>query len=148
MKAHATVKSTQVSIFYDGACPLCTREIAHYRKLDQDKQVCWIDISDRSMPLQQHGLDYDTAMSRLHVLDKRQTMRSGVPAFLTLWEVLPYYRWLARIIHVTRTAAILEWLYVRFARWRLARRNSDQHRSLTANQASTTATSSQENEHP
>ena len=126
MKANTATASSQVSIFYDGACPLCRREINHYRKLDQAGRVRWIDISSNPAVLQQFGLDFATAMSRLHVQDRQQTMHSGVRAFMIVWDALPYYRWLARIIRLTGTAPILEWLYVHFARWRLARRSCDQ----------------------
>jgi len=113
--------STQATMFYDGACPLCRREVTHYQRLDNDKQVDWIDISVKPETLNDHGIDYDTAMSRLHALDKDGNIHSGVKAFLIIWSALPYYRWLAVAIRFTRVTPVLEWAYVRFARWRISR---------------------------
>ncbi|MFT6308343.1 MAG: putative DCC family thiol-disulfide oxidoreductase YuxK, partial [Halioglobus sp.] len=31
-------------MFYDGACPLCSREVAHYRRIDTNNNVSWLDI--------------------------------------------------------------------------------------------------------
>ena len=33
-------------MFYDGGCPLCSREVAHYRRLDRRNNVSWVDIHD------------------------------------------------------------------------------------------------------
>ncbi len=115
--------STQATMFYDGACPLCRREVAHYQSLDNHKQVDWIDISAAPEKLNEHGIDYNIAMSRLHALDKDGNIHSGVKAFLIIWNALPYYRWLAVVIRTTRITPVLEWAYVRFARWRITRQN-------------------------
>ena len=34
----------QVTLFWDGGCPLCRREIAYYKTLDANGQVDWVDI--------------------------------------------------------------------------------------------------------
>lgn len=31
--------------FYDGGCGLCRREIAHYRAIDRDNRIEWVDIN-------------------------------------------------------------------------------------------------------
>jgi predicted DCC family thiol-disulfide oxidoreductase YuxK len=116
--------STQTTMFYDGACSLCQREVAHYRRLDQQNHINWVDISTSADELYAHGIDYDTAMSRLHVLDEHGNMHSGVKAFLIIWSALPYYRWLAVVVKKMRITPVLEWAYQRFARWRLGRQGS------------------------
>ena len=32
--------------YYDGACPLCAREIGFYRRQNGADRICWVDISD------------------------------------------------------------------------------------------------------
>lgn len=117
-------KSTQATMFYDGACSLCQREVSHYRKLDQQNNINWVDISTSADQLYEHGIDYSAAMSRLHVLDEHGQIHSGVKAFLTVWSALPYYRWLAIVIQKLRITPVLELAYQRFAKWRLARQGT------------------------
>lgn len=31
-------------VFFDGGCPLCVREISHYKRLDRDGAVSWVDL--------------------------------------------------------------------------------------------------------
>lgn len=116
--------SPRVTMFYDGACPLCRREVAHYKRVDDAMRIHWVDISRQPEILPRYGLDYPSALARLHVLDEDGRMHSGVQAFITVWSALPYYRWLAKSVRFMRIAPLLEWMYVRFARWRLARQNS------------------------
>ena len=33
-------------VFYDGACPLCIREIAFYKRRKGADGVTWVDVSD------------------------------------------------------------------------------------------------------
>ena len=36
---------TQLTIFYDGGCPLCVREMRHLKRLDQRQQMAFEDIN-------------------------------------------------------------------------------------------------------
>jgi predicted DCC family thiol-disulfide oxidoreductase YuxK len=109
-------------VFYDGGCPLCSREIAHYRRLDRDGAVEWLDLHQSGDRLGQAGIDFNTAMARLHVIDPQWGLVSGVPGFVAIWRRLPYYRHLARLVEALRLAGPLDRVYDRFARWRLRRR--------------------------
>ena len=117
-------KPILVTMFYDGNCSICRREVTHYKSIDGNKCVNWIDFSHNPEQLQDYGIDYEAAMSSLHVLDKEGHMQTGVQAFLAIWSTLPYYRVLAKLIKTLRIAPVLEWLYKGFARWRLRRQNS------------------------
>ena len=35
-----------LTVWYDGACPLCTREIALMRRLDRARRIEFVDVSD------------------------------------------------------------------------------------------------------
>ncbi len=115
--------TNQTTMFYDGGCPLCRREVGHYRRLDVDSRVRWVDISTQHELLVSHCLNQSDAMARLHVLDREGRMQTGAAAFVALWSVLPYYRWLARLVTNLGLIPLLERLYVPFARWRMSRRS-------------------------
>ena len=68
-------------LFYDGGCPLCSREIKHYRRLDSADRIDWIDISRDASLLQAMGVTLETAMARLHVLHRDGWLATGAYAF-------------------------------------------------------------------
>ena len=109
-------------VFYDGGCPLCRREIDHYRRLPGGDRLEWIDIDDPEAHLGHFGLDRSAAMARLHVLDANARWQTGAWAFAAIWSELPRYRWLAAILRKTHGLPLLDRAYNQFARWRLWRR--------------------------
>jgi predicted DCC family thiol-disulfide oxidoreductase YuxK len=109
-------------VFYDGGCPLCSREIAHYRRVDQANRLCWVDAAHDGETLARHGLTLERAMEELHVLDGAGGWHRGIDAFVLIWENLPAYAWLARIIAVLHLRRPLAFVYRHFARWRYRRR--------------------------
>lgn len=112
----------QVTMFYDGGCNLCSREVQHYRRLDRDEVVNWVDVSMHAAQLESLNLTRAAAMARLHVIDSHGQLQVGAAAFAALWSVLPYYRWLAACVRTLHLLPLLDLFYEPFARWRLARR--------------------------
>ncbi len=109
-------------VFFDGACPLCRREIAHYRRRRGAEGLVWIDIAQEDARLADFGLVRATAMARFHVLDRNGQWQTGAWGFAELWSRLPAYRWLARLLRGLRLLPLLDCAYTAFARWRLQRR--------------------------
>jgi predicted DCC family thiol-disulfide oxidoreductase YuxK len=112
----------KTTTYFDGGCPLCSKEIAHYRHLDRDARVHWVDITADAAALLEVGLDKETAMRRFHVRTADGVLLSGVPAFVALWRELPWYRQLARLVTWLRLTGPLDLAYARFADWRFKRR--------------------------
>ena len=109
------------TVFYDGACPLCRREIAHYRRLRGAERLAWIDVASVNAPLATYGLSRERAMARFHVRDAAGRWQTGAFGFAELWSHLPAYRWLARTLRSLRLLPLLDRAYIRVARWRLRR---------------------------
>jgi len=109
-------------MFYDGGCPLCSREIAHYQRLDKDERIEWVDISQDMAVLEAFGIAFTTAMARLHVLYRDGRLLSGAYAFAAVWSELPYYRLLAVMLRLPGMLTGLDALYRLFARWRFRQR--------------------------
>jgi predicted DCC family thiol-disulfide oxidoreductase YuxK len=106
-----------LTVLYDGACPLCRREIGIYRGLQADEPVCFADVADPAQPLPS-GTTREQLLSRFHVRDSNGRLRSGAEAFLALWAVLPGWRWLARFGRVPGAAWVMERVYRLFLRAR------------------------------
>ncbi|MGB5425202.1 MAG: DUF393 domain-containing protein [Gammaproteobacteria bacterium] len=112
-------------VFFDGGCPLCRREIAHYRHIDTAQRLRWVDVVSEPEALSRHGLSLEAAMAELHVLDGAGHWQRGIDAFLVIWQQLPAYRWLAKIITALGLRRPLAFAYRHFAAWRNQRRCAD-----------------------
>ena len=109
-------------VLFDGGCPMCSREIAHYRRVGGAEAVDWVDIATADSLLARYGVSPDTAMARFHVRDPQGRWQTGAWGFVELWSHLSAYRWLARGMRSLRLTGILDFAYTRFACWRLRRR--------------------------
>lgn len=108
-----------IQVYYDGACPLCRREIALYSGLQATCAIQWMDVSAESSTLPP-GCSREAMLARFHVTDAHGRLVSGAAAFLTLWESLPGWRWLARLGRLPGMPWVLERGYRVFLRIRPA----------------------------
>ena len=102
----------QVTVLYDGSCPLCRKEIGVYQRADGGDTIAWCDVSlpGAAPP----GMTQEAAMVRFHVIDSTGTTKSGARAFIALWLSLPGWRWLGRIASIPPFPLVLEGLYRAF----------------------------------
>ncbi|MCY7312924.1 MAG: DUF393 domain-containing protein [Pseudoxanthomonas sp.] len=113
-------ESPPLTVLYDGACPLCRREIGIYRGLQplhSDAPVCFADVSDAALPLPP-GTTREQLLARFHVRGRNGELLSGAQAFLALWAALPGWRWLALAGRLPGAAWLMEHSYRVFLRWR------------------------------
>jgi predicted DCC family thiol-disulfide oxidoreductase YuxK len=109
-----------LTVLYDGACPLCRREIAVYRELkplQPGLTVSFTDISNAAEPLPL-GTTREQLMARFHVQGRDGELLSGAQAFLALWAALPGWRWLALVGRFPGVSWVMERMYRLFLRWR------------------------------
>lgn len=106
-----------LTVLYDGACPLCRREIGVYQGLRSDTPVCYADVSDAAVPLPP-GVTREQLLAQFHVRDHHGALLSGAAAFLALWAALPGWRWLALLGRLPGAAWFMERLYRLFLRVR------------------------------
>ena len=108
--SHPNPASSGVTVWYDGACPLCVREIALMRKLDKRGRIAFLNLSD---PTSSCPLDRDLLLARFHASENGR-MLSGAAAFAAMWRVIPLLRPLGLVARQPQILALLEWLYLRF----------------------------------
>ena len=129
----AGTEADSLKVFYDGACPLCAREIAHYQALAPLCRMEWVDVSSLPEGAVARGLTRAEALARMHVVAPDGSVISGARAFIAMWERLPGWRWLARLAAIPPIPSVLEWLYRGFLRLRpalQARMRTDEQRWL------------------
>ena len=110
-------ESPPLTVLYDGACPLCRREIGVYRGLQPNTPVCFADVSDTALTLPS-GTTREQLMARFDVRASDGRLFSGAQAFLALWAALPGWRWLALAGRVPGAAWAMELAYRLFLRVR------------------------------
>ncbi len=106
---------TKVTVWFDGSCPLCRREVALLRRLDRDAAVDFIDVGtgDGACPIDRSDL-----LNRFHAREDHGPMLSGAAAFAAMWRVLPLLRPFGLIARHPAILAVLERLYRLFLRLR------------------------------
>lgn len=114
--------ATKTTMFFDGGCPHCRRGVRHYERLDWARRVRWVDLIENPTALAPYGIDFPTALARLHVLDRNARMVSGIDAFSAIWAELPYYRILAKILRIPSLRYLAERFYRLMTRGRYYRR--------------------------
>ncbi|MFN7003112.1 MAG: thiol-disulfide oxidoreductase DCC family protein [Roseinatronobacter sp.] len=87
----------QTEILYNGRCPICSAEIAQYRKQAERAGAPLVFTDLNAADLSDWHLTPDQATRRLHARQDGRII-SGFPAFLILWRALPRMRWLARLL--------------------------------------------------
>lgn len=102
-----------LTVFYDGSCPVCRREISVYQRGEGGDGVAWVDAASTTCPLPQ-DLSRDRALARFHVRDGDGRMLSGAAAFAALWWTLPRWRWLGVLISLPIISGLAEGAYRNF----------------------------------
>lgn len=103
------------TVWYDGGCPLCTREIALMRRLDRRGRLRFVDVSDDTSSC---PLDRGDLLARFHVSDAQGRFYSGAAAFAAMWRAIPLLRPLGLLALLPGMTWALERLYRAFLRVR------------------------------
>ena len=112
--------SWQIELLYDGECPLCLREVNFLRKRDAGRGlVAFVDIAgDDYSPEAHGGIDFETAMGRIHAVLPDGTVIKNVAVFRRIYEILGM-GWIYAVTKLPIIGFIVDWLYGIWADWRL-----------------------------
>ncbi len=105
---------TQLTVWHDGGCPLCRKEIAFIRSLDRSGAVKFIDAADENAAC---PIDRQVLLARFHALEDGK-MLSGAAAFAAMWRAVPMLRPLGLMARLPGVVPVLEALYRMFLRLR------------------------------
>ena len=87
-----------LTVFYDGKCGLCSKEINHYRKIAPSSIFDWQDITESTDELDKEGIGLAEGLKLLHAKDNNGKMHIGVDAFILIWRQLRYWKLLAILV--------------------------------------------------
>jgi 3-demethoxyubiquinol 3-hydroxylase len=121
MQTNAQQSAPALAVYYDGACPVCSREIALYKNSAGGDTIQWIDATSCDLGALQadsKDLTRESALARMHVRKANGELVSGAAAFVAMWEQLPKFAMLARLARIPGAMLVLELGYRGFLRLR------------------------------
>jgi len=107
--------SAALTVWYDGACPLCLREIALMRRLDRRGAIAFVDVAN---PETSCPLDRAELLARFHAQEAGGPVLSGAAAFAAMWRAVPLLRPLGLLARFGPMLWLLERGYRAFLRIR------------------------------
>ena len=110
-----------ITIYYDGKCGLCSREITYYKRIAPDGLFHWADIAHNPSALHALNISQADALRRLHGVDEKGQVSVGVDAFVMIWQQLSYWRMLGFVVSLPVIRQLAGWAYNRFADYRFSR---------------------------
>ena len=105
---------TQLTIFYDGTCPLCAKEMAALTKHDTENKIQTIDIYSEAFS-DYPQIDVDAANTVLHALDENGKLLLGLDVTYRAWNLVGK-GWLYAPLRWTIFKPMADWCYLRFAK--------------------------------
>lgn len=113
---HDRDDGSRLTVYYDGGCPLCSREIGFYRRCAGANRIEWVDLMAVAPDALGDDLDFADAMARFHVRRPDGRLLSGARAFAAMWRELPRFRLPGRVAGMPGIVSMLELGY-RVALW-------------------------------
>jgi predicted DCC family thiol-disulfide oxidoreductase YuxK len=113
--------SWKIKLLYDGECPLCLREVNFLQQRDAGRGlIAFVDIADdRYSPEDNGGIDYGTAMGRIHALLPDGTRLQNLEVFRRIYDTLGI-GWIYAVTQLPIIGALADKIYGLWANWRLA----------------------------
>ena len=121
-----------LTVYYDGKCGLCRREIEYYKRVAPADRFLWLDIATDPASLADLDISQADALRRLHARDASGVVYVGVAAFIAIWQGLNYWRYLAMIVNLPFLKPLAAFTYDRFANYRFSRLTHCQLAARTA----------------
>ena len=97
MSTSTSPHAPPLTVYFDGACPVCSREMALYRRQPGAEACVWVDASACAEPELGPGLTREAALARFHVRRADGELVAGTRGFAALWRALPRTAWLGRV---------------------------------------------------
>lgn len=79
---------SDLTLFYDGNCPFCKREVDWLRKRDRDGKLDYVDICDPGFDQGQHRLQGRDVHARIHAVRADGEVLEGMAVFREVYRRL------------------------------------------------------------
>ena len=121
MEHHTTCSLTPATLYFDGRCDLCTREMAKLESL-KGEQLSLVDIhslsADATLP------DKDQLLRTLHLRTENGEFVSGIEANVAAWQYTQRGKWFRWMLWPPVRVVSMR-VYEHWAQWRYRRLYGD-----------------------
>ncbi len=107
-----------IEVFFDGACPLCAREMTMLRSRDKKQRIRFLDIAEVGFDAASVGMPLDTLMDQIHGRLPDGTLVTGVEVFRHVYTAIGF-RPLVSLTRLPGVRQLLDLAYRVFAKNRL-----------------------------
>ncbi|WP_194756458.1 thiol-disulfide oxidoreductase DCC family protein [Aliidiomarina indica] len=107
--------ATQLTIFYDGQCPLCVREMKQLKRLDKEQQIAFEDILEDDFSERYPQVSVAKANTILHGMNAQGKMLYGLDVTHAAWS-LAGRGWLTAPLRWPLIRWVADKIYLYFAR--------------------------------
>ncbi len=122
-----TLQKPVLTVYYDGLCKVCDREISLYKRAQGAENILFKDICAPGFDAAQEGVDPVKVHKVMHAKTSAGEFRTEVDAFIAIWEALPRLNILAQLAHMKPVRTLLNFGYYGFVKIRpyLPRKKQD-----------------------
>ena len=107
-----------LTVFFDGACPICDREIALMKRLDRRQQLEFCDFSAQEYDAASSGFAAADLATVIHARWADGSIITGVEVFRAMWEAVGL-GFLARLSRLSLVEPLVLKTYAWFVRNRM-----------------------------
>lgn len=86
---------SELTLYYDGQCPLCVREMAHLRQADRDGRLTLVDIQQEGFAELYPHIDPQAARTILHANTEDGSLLLGLDVTYRAWSLVGKGFWIA-----------------------------------------------------
>jgi len=112
------MKPYPLTVYFDGECPICRREIDLMKKINRKNHLQFIDFSNASYQSADQDLNQCDLARVIHARWSDGTIITGVEVFREMWEAIGL-GFLARFSRLSGINTLLVKAYAWFAKNRL-----------------------------
>ena len=115
----ATTIAPELTLYYDGQCPLCVAEVAFLQSRNATGKLAFVDITQPDFAQAGHHISCEAAMAQIHGRTADGQVLVGVTVFAAAYKLakLPVIAWL---LSRRWLMPVLQPAYILFAKHRQA----------------------------
>ena len=111
--------AVKLTLLFDGACPLCQREVNFLRDRDKLNNICFVDIDSPNYQQKNFAdISYQEAMGRIHAITSSGRILKDVSVFREAYRLVGL-GWIYAPTTWPLLSPLIDHIYKFWASWRL-----------------------------